>query len=98
MEVPYEFEQFVKFFYPGSADGTTTLREWIEQDFELEREKSRNVIRQFLDELLSGRHIQIGAAPPSPGHQGFAAKVGLPGLIQSHVGMYYFGPPLRPVR
>jgi hypothetical protein len=42
--------------------------------------------------------IQIGAAPPSPGDEGFAAKVGLPGLIQSHVGMYYFGPPLRPVR
>jgi hypothetical protein len=42
--------------------------------------------------------IQIGAAPPSPRDEAFAAGVGLPGLIQSHVGMYYFGPPLRPVR
>jgi hypothetical protein len=42
--------------------------------------------------------IQIGAAPPSLEDEAFAARVGLPGLIQSHVGMYYFGPPLRPVR
>jgi hypothetical protein len=34
---------------------------------------------------------------PSVGDQGFAADVGL-GLIQSHNGMYYFGPPLRPSR
>lgn len=40
--------------------------------------------------------IQPGAAPPSPSDEAWAARLGLPGLIQSHVGMYYFGPPLRP--
>jgi hypothetical protein len=42
--------------------------------------------------------IQLGAAPPSPGDEVTAARLGLPGLIQSHVGVYYFGPPLRPAR
>jgi hypothetical protein len=32
---------------------------------------------------------------PSVGDQNFATGVGLPGLIQSHNGMYYFGPALR---
>jgi hypothetical protein len=31
---------------------------------------------------------------PSAADQAFAARVGLPGLIQSHSGMYYFGPAL----
>jgi len=42
--------------------------------------------------------IQPGAAPPSPDDEAVAARLRLPGLIQSHVGMYYFGPPLRPER
>jgi hypothetical protein len=42
--------------------------------------------------------IQLGAALPSREDETFAARVGLPGLIQSHVGVYYFGPPLRPAR
>ena len=35
---------------------------------------------------------------PSIGDEIFATDVGLPGLIQSHNGMYYFGPSLRPSR
>jgi len=35
---------------------------------------------------------------PSSADALLAARRDLPGLIQSHVGMYYFGPPLRPVR
>ena len=42
--------------------------------------------------------IQLGAAPPNFRDEAVAARLGLPGLIQSHVGVYYFGPPLRPVR
>jgi hypothetical protein len=42
--------------------------------------------------------IQLGAAPPSRDDENRAASLGLPGLIQSHVGMYYFGPPLRSAR
>jgi hypothetical protein len=42
--------------------------------------------------------IAVGVAGPSFGDEVFAARVGLPGLIQSHVGMYYFGPPLRSSR
>lgn len=32
---------------------------------------------------------------PSAADERFAARVGIPGLIQSHKGMYYFGPFLR---
>jgi len=39
-----------------------------------------------------------GIAGPSRSDVGFAAAVGLPGLLQSHNGMYYFGPPFRPWR
>jgi hypothetical protein len=42
--------------------------------------------------------IQLGAAPPSLADEALAARMGLPGLIQSHVGVYYFGPPLRSAR
>jgi hypothetical protein len=35
-------------------------------------------------------------AGPSAGDIRFANEVGLPGLLQSHNGMYYFGPGLKP--
>ncbi len=35
---------------------------------------------------------------PSTSDDAFAERVGLPGLIRSHSGMYYFGPRYRPVR
>jgi hypothetical protein len=35
---------------------------------------------------------------PSPEDRQYAARLGLPGLLQSHSGMYYFGPLLRPRR
>jgi hypothetical protein len=35
---------------------------------------------------------------PSIGDRAFAADAGLPGILQSHNGMYYFGPRLRPPR
>ncbi|MGB9364688.1 MAG: hypothetical protein WCE79_01610 [Xanthobacteraceae bacterium] len=37
-----------------------------------------------------------GGPGPSRPDQNFAASTGLPGLVQSHHGMYYFGPLLRP--
>lgn len=37
-----------------------------------------------------------GGPGPSRPDQNFAASIGLPGLVQSHHGMYYFGPLLRP--
>ena len=42
--------------------------------------------------------LVMGVAGPSRDDEIFAARVGLPGLIQSHVGVYYFGPPLRSAR
>jgi hypothetical protein len=39
-----------------------------------------------------------GLTGPSRGDLGLAGSMGLPGLLQSHTGMYYFGPALRPVR
>jgi hypothetical protein len=42
---------------------------------------------------------EFGGGPsPSLEDSRFAARVGLPGLLQSHNGMYYFGPLLRPRR
>jgi hypothetical protein len=37
-----------------------------------------------------------GASAPSEPDLLYAARTGLPGLLQSHDGMYYFGPLLRP--
>jgi len=56
IDIPYEFEQFVKGFYPSSTDGITTLEQWIQENLGFFDQRSRDVIRQFLDELLSGRH------------------------------------------
>jgi hypothetical protein len=56
IDIPYEFEQFVKFFYPGSADHTASGDEWVRQNPIFRDPASRDVIRSFLDELLSGRH------------------------------------------
>jgi hypothetical protein len=41
-------------------------------------------------------NLQGYSAAPSIGDRAFAADVGLPGILQSHNGMYYFGPGLRP--
>jgi hypothetical protein len=38
------------------------------------------------------------SAEPSSGDLNFASSVGLPGLLQSHRGMYYFGSPFRAQR
>jgi hypothetical protein len=40
-------------------------------------------------------NLQGYSPGPSFGDRGFAADVGLPGILQSHNGMYYFGPQLR---
>ena len=42
---------------------------------------------------------EFGGDPtPSPYDRLYATRIGLPGLLQSHSGMYYFGPLLRPRR
>ncbi|TMI99425.1 MAG: hypothetical protein E6G97_22820 [Alphaproteobacteria bacterium] len=42
---------------------------------------------------------EFGGYPgPSLEDEQYAARTGLPGLLQSHIGMYYFGPLLRPRR
>jgi hypothetical protein len=42
---------------------------------------------------------EFGGNPaPSRYDEQYAAQTGLPGLLQSHSGMYYFGPALRPRR
>jgi hypothetical protein len=56
IDIPYEFEEFVKFFYPGTSDNIAGIDEWIEQNPIFRRPHARDVIRTFLDELLSGRH------------------------------------------
>ena len=56
MHIPYEFEQFVKGFHPGSRLEVSGHQEWIEQNLVFFDERARNVIRQFLDVLLSARH------------------------------------------
>jgi hypothetical protein len=43
-------------------------------------------------------NLQGYSPGPSIGDRAFAADAGLPGILQSHNGMYYFGPPLRPPR
>jgi len=56
IQIPYEFEQFVKLFYPGSNDGVASHKEWIQGNLALRNPGWGDVIRRFLDELLSGRY------------------------------------------
>ena len=56
MEVPYEVEQLIKGFYPGSAREYATREEWIAGHVALTNDRQKEVIRRFLDELLSGRY------------------------------------------
>jgi hypothetical protein len=56
MHIPYEFEQFVKGFFPGSTEGTTTWEEWSRSALKFKDERQREVIREFLDQLLSGSY------------------------------------------
>jgi len=43
-------------------------------------------------------NLQGYSPGPSTADRAFAADAGLPGILQSHNGMYYFGPRLRPGR
>ena len=56
MEVPYEVEQLIKGFYPGSAREYATREEWIAAHLAKKNDWQKEVIRRFLDELLSGRY------------------------------------------
>ena len=62
IEIPYEFEQFVKRFHPGSRLEVSGHQEWIEQNLSFVDERARSVIRQFLDVLLSARHTDAEIA------------------------------------
>jgi hypothetical protein len=55
MEVPYAVEQLIKGFYPGSAREYSTNEQWIAAHLAF-RTDEKEVIRRFLDELLSGRY------------------------------------------
>lgn len=56
MEVPYEVEQLIKGFYPHSDRGFETREEWIAAHVAKTNNGQKEVIRHFLDELLSGRY------------------------------------------
>ena len=59
MDVPEDFQQLAKSFYPGSNTelGDPTLEEWIDSVLQHFREpERRRFVRAFLDELLSGKY------------------------------------------
>ena len=57
MEVPDEIRQLVIAFYPHSEDDYATAEEWIAGTLKgFFNDREREVIRRFLDELLSGRY------------------------------------------
>lgn len=58
MEVPYALEQLIKGFYPGSAREFATPEEWIAAHLAFRTDEEKEVIRGFLDELLSGRYSE----------------------------------------
>ena len=56
MKVPFEVEQLITGFHPGSAHEYATHEEWIAAHLARKKDWQKEVIRRFLDELLSGRH------------------------------------------
>ena len=56
MDAPYKVEQLIKGFYPGSADDHATIEGWIAAHVAKTTDGQKEVIRWFLDELLSGRY------------------------------------------
>jgi hypothetical protein len=55
------------------------------------------------DDAIAFFHTHPNPVPdfepgPSSADERLAANRDLPGLIRSHTGMYYFGPPLKPVK
>ena len=56
MEIPWDVRQLFTLFYPDSHNEFATREQWIADvvgSFEGQR---KEVIKSFLDELLSGRH------------------------------------------
>lgn len=57
MEVPREIQTLVKAFYPQSRKEHSTHEDWISATLNgFFDDGQRNVIRRFLDELLSDRY------------------------------------------
>lgn len=56
MQIPDEFRQFCHWFYQGSRDDFATYEEWIGHAVARVDGKQKEVIRKFLDELLSGKY------------------------------------------
>lgn len=56
MEVTEDIRQLIGLFFPGSRDGFTTNEEWIADVVGSFSAKRKENIRNFLDELLSGRY------------------------------------------
>jgi hypothetical protein len=55
MKIPEEFRDLCKWFYQGSRDDFATHEEWFA--FAVAHVRGdKEVIKAFLDELLSGRH------------------------------------------
>jgi hypothetical protein len=56
MEIPWAFRQFSGFFYPHGYEEFASEDKWIAHNFNVLPAEERAVLKQFLDELLSGRY------------------------------------------
>jgi phosphoserine phosphatase len=56
MQIPDDFRQLCLWFYQGSRDDFATYEEWIAYAVARVDGRQKEVIKKFLDELLSARH------------------------------------------
>ena len=56
MRIPAEFQLLVTCFYQGSDKEFSSLEDWAAMALRLSEQERSPIVKQFLDELLSGRY------------------------------------------
>lgn len=56
MDAPGPFHRFSAFFYQRGYEDFASIDEWIAHNFNVLPAQERTVLKQFLDELLTGRY------------------------------------------
>jgi hypothetical protein len=62
MDTPRAFHKFSGFFYPRGYEEFASEDEWIAHNFNVLSAQERAILKQFLDELLSGPYSDADLA------------------------------------
>jgi hypothetical protein len=62
MDIPFVFAQFSGLLYPHSREGFATQKKWIGETLESFDNEGKEVLKAYLEELLSGRYTDADLA------------------------------------